>query len=349
MGFSNESVKSTFSIYKGYTPAQLAEDEYFQQWVNLARPEEELFWNTFLELYPEQQETVLMARVLVLESDKDEEVEPLTPEEKSNLKKQILDQIRPNTTSNSLVRSGTMAIFKIAAVVAGLVLLTATLFKATPEKVYAIVEKSGPGESKRVFLADSSVVILNANSTLTYASNMAEAPSREIQLEGNAFFSIKKKADHKSFRVHANSLTIAVLGTEFNVNARSRETEVVLARGKVKVSSDNNNLEPVFMDPGEKVQFDPVKKSFVKSSTDAGLYEAWSDGKWHFSSTSMEEISDLIYSYYGIETIFTEPKVKSLTINGIIPVTDLASFTNIIAKTLDLDIVQKNKQLIIQH
>ena len=237
-----------------------------------------------------------------------------------------------------------------AAIAGGLVLLTANFFsKPVPEKIYQLVEKTGLGETKKVMLADSSVVILNANSTLTYSSNIAAAASREVRLEGNAFFNITKKSNHTPFLVHTNSIAISVLGTSFNVNARSAATEVVLTTGIVKVTDDQEKLQPVEMAPGEKVSFDPASQAFTKTATDTRLYQAWTDQRWNFSSTTLAEITRLINAYYGVDAKFTDPKLKNLKINGVIPVTDLKSFTNIIAKTLDIKIRQQNNELIIQH
>lgn len=345
-------MNTNFSYYEGFNAAQFAEDAYFQQWVVLPLPEDELYWNTYFEIHPHQQETILMARNLVRNGTVAENLEPLDAEEKLTLKQRIMDRIELSAPSIRIERWSNTRLLKIAAFVGGLVLLAATFLtkkQETEAVVFQIVEKTGAGETKKIQLADSSVVILNANSTLTYASNFSETVSREVTLEGNAFFNVRKKADHKSFQVHANGLSVEVLGTEFNVNARHKETEVVLASGKVKLSDDKNKLEPVFMNPGEKVDFDPARRKFTKTAIDIRLYQAWLNGKWNFSSTTLGEITSLMNAYYGVDVVFKDQKIKNLKINGLIPVTDLPAFTNIISKTLDIRIIQNNNQLLIQR
>ena len=57
------------------------------------------------------------------------------------------------------------------------------------------------------------------------------------------------------------------------------------------------------------------------------------------------EVTDLIYEYYGINTRFDNEKMKQLKLSGIIPVTDLETFTEILAKSLDLNITTQSNQL----
>lgn len=343
-------MNTNFFHYHHFSAEQFAADAYFQQWAIFPLPEDDQFWNSYFEQHPEQQETILLARNLVRHGHQVESFAPLDAEEKSRLKQQILQQVGP---AESTLKTRSRLIPRLlvaAAVTGGLILLTANfLSKPAPEKIYQIVEQTGLGETKKVMLADSSVVILNANSALTYSSNIAAAASREVRLEGNAFFNITKKANHTPFLVHTNSIDISVLGTTFNVNARSAATEVVLTTGIVKVTDDLKKLQPVEMAPGEKVSFDPAKQAFTKTATDTRVYQAWTDQKWNFSSTTLAEITRLINAYYGVETKFNDPKLMNLKINGVIPVTDLKSFTNIIAKTLDIKIRLQNNELIIQH
>jgi ferric-dicitrate binding protein FerR (iron transport regulator) len=341
-------VNTNFSRYEGFSAEEFARDAYFQQWVIFPLPDDELFWNSFFEHHPHQQENILLARSLVRNGSYTEHFEPLSGEEKLALRQRILDQATPTSAKKLIGKWRSMPFLKIAAVVGGIVLITATFLRQEPSAAYLVVEKAGNGETRRIELADSSVVILNANSTLTYSSDFTIAQTRAVKLEGNAFFNIRKKTDHQPFEVQANSLFVTVLGTSFNVNARKRETEIVLASGKVKLK-DHKNSQPVFMEPGDKVGYDQSKGTFTRSTADIRLYQAWNDHKWHFSATSLADITSLIHAYYGVNAVFADPAMKSIKINAVIPVTDLQSFTNVIAKTLDITIIHRNNELILQH
>ena len=49
------------------------------------------------------------------------------------------------------------------------------------------------GETKEIALPDNSVIILNGNSSVHYASDWVEGESRKVYLEGEAYFQIEKK------------------------------------------------------------------------------------------------------------------------------------------------------------
>src|SRR5579872_616700 len=87
--------------------------------------------------------------------------------------------------------------------------------------------RTGYGEIKSVLLPDSSVVTLNANSTMRIPEQWTEASGRQVWLEGEAYFQVQKKpATAEKFVVHTKEVDVEVLGTKFNVNAR-RERAVV--------------------------------------------------------------------------------------------------------------------------
>ncbi len=342
-------MKYYYSYYNGYSADQFAEDEYFQQWVLYADDGAEKFWNEFIKINPQQQQTILKAKEKLETLFEGHAFQPLSVEEKLVLKVHIYRQINQPLKTVSLLRRNSMAVLKVAALLIAVIVMPFSVFNKNAPFEPLIVERTGAYETKEIQLPDSTVIILNVNSSVTYNSKLAGTTNREIFLEGNAYFRVKKKVDHRPFTVHSNAVSIMVIGTEFNVDARSKATEIVLTSGKVKVGIDESKGSAVYMSPGEKVQLDTLQQAFVKSKTDTLLYKAWTNGKWNFSSTSLLEVTNLIHEYYGIETVYKDENAKRLKISAVIPVTDLGSFTNILAKTLDLKITEQNNQLLIQY
>ena len=64
-----------YSYYKGYTEEQFAADEYFQQWVVSPDTENNHFWQSYLDTYPEQSAVVFKALELVKELGADEVID----------------------------------------------------------------------------------------------------------------------------------------------------------------------------------------------------------------------------------------------------------------------------------
>ena len=338
--------------YKNYSEEQFAADEYFQQWVLNNDVDTELFWSEWLQENQSQAEVMLNARKLVLElAAKDYHEQPLSVEEKSILKQDIFTRLNLQDHLNKPVNKVRHIQWKHWAAAAAILVVAFTSFYFFNK--HAITEdmlfvQAGNNETREIQLVDSSVVILNAGSSLQYSTQFEEKAVREVFLKGNAFFKVKKEVSKKQFIVHAGILNVAVLGTKFNVNARSAATEVVLTSGSVKLGIDKKAGTEVLMQPGDKVVFDSLNGTLKKIKTDTQLYSAWTDGKWNFRQTSLEDIMELVKTYYGVDIIFKNEKAKLLKMSAVIPVNSLQMLLPVVAKTLRVNISQANNQLIIQ-
>ncbi|MCD7817196.1 MAG: FecR domain-containing protein [Bacteroides sp.] len=82
-------------------------------------------------------------------------------------------------------------------------------------------------------LPDSTEVTLYPNTRLTYESGN----TREVTMEGKAFFHVKK--DRKPFRITVSALSIEVLGTSFLVDAQEQaKAGVFVKNGIVRVTTE---------------------------------------------------------------------------------------------------------------
>lgn len=85
---------------------------------------------------------------------------------------------------------------------------------------------------KHFLLPDSTEVNLYPNTRLTYGSGN----TREVTMEGKAFFHVKK--DRKTFRITVPVLSIEVLGTSFLVDAHEQtKAGVFVKNGTVRVTT----------------------------------------------------------------------------------------------------------------
>lgn len=94
------------------------------------------------------------------------------------------------------------------------------------------------GSKIKIVLSDSSVVWLNSESKLTYPDHFSEK-SREVLLEGEAFFDIAKSS-HIPFYIRTNDINIKVLGTRLNVKAYPEEdiVETTLISGNILIEEN---------------------------------------------------------------------------------------------------------------
>jgi len=115
------------------------------------------------------------------------------------------------------------------------------------------------GSKTTIELPDSSVVVLNSGSTLSYPDKF-EAESRTVKLVGEAFFEVKKNSK-RPFFVQTKDVTIRVLGTKFNVKSYPDDntSETTLVSGSVEIlqnSQGNKKVaDPIFLKPNQKAIF----------------------------------------------------------------------------------------------
>ncbi len=113
--------------------------------------------------------------------------------------------------------------------------------------------------NEKILLPDSSWVILNAQSQLSYSATWKSNQYREVWLKGEGFFDIKKSPQSgRELIVHTDDLSIRVLGTRFNVNSRSDKTDVVLKERNIQLNQLNFPAithSEIVMKPGEMVSY----------------------------------------------------------------------------------------------
>ena len=166
--------------------------------------------------------------------------------------------------------------------------------------------KTGYGEVKNILLPDSSVVVLNANSSMRIPQQWTDQESRQVWLEGEAYFQVRKKPSAiQKFVVHTSQVDVEVLGTKFNVNTRRQHSIVSLEEGKVQLSVHGNVesvLEkkiPMVLRPGQVVVVDEAWKAIINEDKDVTVRSGWTRNAFHFDNTTLAEIARLIEDTYG--------------------------------------------------
>ncbi|WP_289075624.1 FecR family protein, partial [uncultured Bacteroides sp.] len=94
----------------------------------------------------------------------------------------------------------------------------------------------------RHFLPDSTLVILSKGSTLKYDSDNYGKKSREVNMSGKVFFSVRRN-EQSPFMATAMYAQVKVLGTEFEIDERMQDTvtNVYVKSGKVMFKGKNSS------------------------------------------------------------------------------------------------------------
>lgn len=168
------------------------------------------------------------------------------------------------------------------------------------------------GAEYLLILSDGSKVWLNACTRLTYPVLFGDI--REVELEGEAYFEVTHD-EKRPFVVRTNKASIAVLGTEFNVNThRSQKVETVLVKGKVAVEVPGQ--QKVVLRPGELAE--TGGSEIVVSSVNVRRYTAWRNGEFYFEEASLEEIMQELSDWYCVQTVFLNQEVRAHKFSGVL-------------------------------
>lgn len=167
-------------------------------------------------------------------------------------------------------------------------------------------QKTGYGEMKTIVLPDSSVVILNSNSSLRIPEQWADESGRQVWLEGEAYFQVNKQpATAAKFVVHTRQVDVEVLGTKFNINTRRQRAVVALEEGKVRLSMHGNDSAilvkkaPVIMRPGQVVVVNSAQEASINEEKLVATHSSWTRHEFHFDHTRLDEVARLVEDTYG--------------------------------------------------
>jgi transmembrane sensor len=350
--------------YSKFSVEDLTNDDYFIRWVNGCDQEAEKFWRLFISLHPEIEPRIREARILVLNLKRQQSHAAVTDREADVIWERLQKRIEDSTESPirkhpalSLSLRIAAAITVVALVIGGVylsVLDPADESKSFPEELRAatedFIEEVNTGEEAiRIHLSDSSTVVLEKDSRLRYRKHYQGLSSRDVFLNGKAFFTVAKNPDQPFF-VHANEVTTKVLGTSFTVKAyhQDKDITVTVTSGKVSVfspkkakasSKEKAEVSGVVLLPNQQVVYQRDQKSFEKTlvETPVVLSTSGTDRNFIFDNAPIGEVFRTLENAYGIDIIFDEEVMKNCFITAPLGTEPLFDKLGIICRTIGAD------------
>ena len=264
----------------------------------------------------------------------------------NKIKKDLYQPAPESTKSFSIFTNRT---YRYAAVFIGLALLGMSYFVYESFNTDVLEVKTTFGEIQTITLPDGSTVTLNANSSIAYPEVWNEYEDRQVWLDGEAFFSVVHTTQDQRFQVITQSMKIEVLGTEFNVINRERNTEVVLVSGKVKLDIKRpENNEKLYMAPGELVSYSVAENKISQEIVKPDHYASWRNHRLLVDNISLEEIVQSLEEFYGFDIIIVDEslKEKKLTATARLSLKDTTVLFNAISEIYDIEIRQAENKII---
>ncbi len=166
-----------------------------------------------------------------------------------------------------------------------------------------------------LYLSDGTKVWLNSDSKLEYPAHFNDSV-RKVHLTGEAFFKVTHNGT--PFIVETTNSKIHVLGTSFNVLAYPVDNYSIttLVTGKVSIKSEKEDVNDVgkILKSGEQAQV--VEDRISVKEVDTKIHTAWIDGKFVFSSESLDSVLKKLSRWYNFDFKFKNDSLKNIHFSG---------------------------------
>lgn len=167
-------------------------------------------------------------------------------------------------------------------------------------------------ENSMMKLPDGSTVILEKGSKLTLLPAFNKGKTREVTLEGKAFFDIVHMPS-KRFIIHSGTVNTTVLGTAFDVTAMpgSHRVKVNVIRGRVQVE-DIKSKWMTIIPKNFQVEFVDNEKP-VRQAVNAAIELSWNQADLEFNDIAVGDAQSRLEDQFGYKIDINDLALKNTT------------------------------------
>ena len=227
---------------------------------------------------------------------------------------------------------------RVAAMVFLVTVLSFLTFRSfqTPDSIdqtATFLTQSTDQTTRRLILPDGSTVLLNRNSSVRY-SNSFSGETREITLNGEAFFDVKPNAK-QPFIIHAQDTDVRVVGTSFGVRAYDRNVRVSVKTGRVIV---RKKAQEITLAPGQQATTDEVAdtlRRLPKFDTNALAY---STKQLSFTNQSLVSVVETLSDYYQTDIGLSASRLQGCRLTARFENESVETVLGVVAETLQLSV-----------
>jgi transmembrane sensor len=192
-------------------------------------------------------------------------------------------------------------------------------------------------------LPDGSVITLNKNASLSYPEHF-KGNKRPVQLKGEAFFDVSPDKS-KPFEIAVDDVTVAVVGTSFNIKSTNEETEIVVETGMVTVAKK-----------GHKVTLKPGQKAIVRKASDKpevqlnrdDLYNYYRTHEFVCNNTPLFKLVEALNSAFDTEIIIENPAIRELPLTTTFREDSLNNILSTVVATFNIAIEQREGKIVLK-
>lgn len=316
--------------YLNYSSIEFVHDDDFLNWVNHGRHHvlTDRRWRAWIEDNPQKSDDIEQARVLVLTLAQ----EP-TVVASQFVREQLWSRIQGTLRDNDAPIEHPSLIsrwYSKAAVAIGVLVFIVIVVYRQPGQVadvkVAEVETGSPNtilvkatrESHTLVLSDGSSIVLMPGSILEYPRDFSDS-RREVYLSGEAYFEVSDDT-HQPFVVKTSQLTMAALGTSFNVRSYENEddTRIQVKAGRASLTqNDASSSSSIVLMSNHQAIFRHADKKMIRSLVDdPGILVPLAQADFLFRDTPIKTVIESIENAYGIDITFNELRFSGCALDA---------------------------------
>ncbi len=180
------------------------------------------------------------------------------------------------------------------------------------------------GSQTRLYLPDSTLVVLNAKSVLSYSQDFG-VYNRTVKLSGEGYFEVIHN-EKKPFTIHGNDVQVTVLGTEFNFKDYPDVDEVSVSLFEGSVKLDNQLAEQQMMlKPNEQMVMSRADGSMKKIIGIPKRVISWTKGNLVLDDSTLEEVIELLEKNYDVNIIVVNDSLPPYLFNGCFTISEMTA------------------------
>lgn len=190
---------------------------------------------------------------------------------------------------------------------------TSHLFQSE-ELVQMIEISTEKGERKTLTLPDGSLIIINAESFVSYPKEFT-SKERNLTLKGEAFFKITRDPK-RPFIVKSAQITTTVLGTSFNIKESGGNVDVTVTSGKVKVTNLTTQSN-ILLVKNDQAHYNSKNGNFSQTTaTTPKLQTDWSKGILNLNNVSIKDAISELENWYNVNIECNSSHILKCSIKG---------------------------------
>lgn len=205
------------------------------------------------------------------------------------------------------------------------------------------VASTSEGEQVTISLPDGTQVTLNAGSRLSYNLSDYNSDERQIKFDGEGYFRVAKNPS-SPFSIAAKGLKVSVLGTTFNLRARSSDAtaELSLEGGSVRFQALKTG-QNVILSPNQKVILDQKRGTLtVEEDRYVADASAWRRGELVFRNIPFAEVLKEIEDVYHVSIVMEAETYQDDLFTGVLSRTNINEVLEVIEHSYHLKATLKN-------